>query len=321
MANNIAGMAATGTYSDAFTQDLTAQVTWTVSDTSIITIGANTGAITIAGAGLIYGGIVGVTATLAPGTPGTSSLIVVPSDSGTVAPRMPMLDAHWQALGLSPWGGWWGCQESSGYLVGSGSAGFTLQAGGMSTLTYRDAVAGWTRRGLTSQSGSVNGAGWSASASIGPNIQTTSTALLGYIKNKTVAGTINVFGWVRDGSVTTAQFCIQQKANGIPTVNVSGSATNFTTSHDDGRVHPFLLVLDRTNSRAKAYSDLDKVTGTFPATAFYDQTKGYGGVGGFASPSGTLVYMAYCTGSVAEALSDNGRASAFLKALGWSVGW
>src|SRR5262245_36558233 len=122
-------MTATGSYSDAHTENDTTDVAWSVSDTSITTIGLHTGLLTTQPAGKIWGATVGVTATLSPGTPGTASLLVIASDSGSVAPRMPQQDSHWQALGLSPWGAYGGLQEPSGSnVVLSGSAGYTLTA-------------------------------------------------------------------------------------------------------------------------------------------------------------------------------------------------
>ena len=50
------------------------------------------------------------------------------------------------------------------------------------------------------------------------------------------------------------------------------------------------------------------------------------GFGGFAAPtnsatSGTYLYCAFTTGTLAESLSTDGVASAFLKSMGWSPTW
>src|SRR4051812_23301994 len=126
MPQNITQFTATGTFSDTSTVDITNTAAWAVSDSSIVIVGAANGQVTIQAAGKIWGADVGLTATLAPGTAGTASLVVIASDSGSVAPRMPQQDNHWVALGLSPWGAYGGCQEPTGTLVLSGSAGYTL---------------------------------------------------------------------------------------------------------------------------------------------------------------------------------------------------
>lgn len=115
----------------------------------------------------------------------------------------------------------------------------------------------------------------------------------------------------------------------------SGSTTTGSQSIQDGRAHPLLLVYDKTNSRVKAYSDLEAVTGTFHKTVIRNSTTasffwgastqhnpGSGqNPGNAIAASGNFIWAAACTGSTAEQFSDDGKASKFLKDLGWTVSW
>jgi hypothetical protein len=236
-----------------------------------------------------------------------------------------MSDAQWQALGLSPWGGMWGCQEGSGSdLVGSGSAPFTLTTNNSAAsgrCFWRQPQANWARVGLN-VSGAGNNTGWLAPAGTGPSVQNTSQAWLGYILFGANVGSARfLFGVAGPNAASVQMFGLNHQVSGTPRVVSSGTFVNATTNHNDGRVHPCLLVLDLTNSRVKMYTDLDKVTGSFPATAFYDGPKGFGTPTGTPTPTGTLFWAAYCTGALAESLSDNMRASLFLKTLGWNPPW
>ena len=104
-------------------------------------------------------------------------------------------------------------------------------------------------------------------------------------------------------------------------MNCSGTVTTGINSHVDGRAHPFLAVYDVTNSRAKLYTDLEAITGSF-GVLNVSPALGMGAlVSGQTAASASHLYFAVSTGSVAEALSDNGRASQFLKALGWTLTW
>ncbi len=106
--------------------------------------------------------------------------------------------------------------------------------------------------------------------------------------------------------------------------SAGASATGAVTFSGD-RVHPFMVVYDKTNSRIKFYNDMEKLTGSFNATAIINSVTASIGFGGVSqqrtAASGTYVWGALCTGTLAETFSDDGVASAFLKTLGWTIPW
>lgn len=331
MGQNLAGMTATGTYSDSSTADITNTVAWSVSDSSIASINAANGIVTIAAAGKIWGGDIGVTATLAPGTPGTASLLVIASDSGSVAPLMPQQNNHWTALGLSPWGSWWGVQEASGSdtLIGSGSAPYNLgraDGTGGEGIGARQGgtLTNWTRACIT-LSGST-GQSLTASAGFGPNPGSTSTAFLGYGQlgqNGAVVGS-----WFMGHIAGTAA-----QRSGIQTVaSTSRTALSFLSNlgskrlvgpvgnqHSD-RVHPFLYIYNKTSAEAWCFSDIVLAMSSSHA-ALSDNTKGFGPISTSAASSASWVWLATATGSIVERLCDPSASADFLTRLGWSVPW
>ncbi len=318
---------ATGSYSDLTSRDDTENATWTFSGEAIITLNdtpGNKGRTQQTTWGQVNGGSVWVTASIGA-VSDTAVARVVPNDSATLNNiKMPMSTAQWQALGLSPWGGMWGCQEGSGSdLVASGTDPFTLVTNNNAAAGrcfWQQPQASWARVGLNA-SGTGNNTGWLAPAGTGPSVQTTSQAWLGYMLFGGNIGAARFTFGVSSVTAPAQMFGLNNQVTGVPRLAVSGNFTGATSVHTDGRVHPVLLVLDLTNSRTKMYTDLDKVTGSFPATALYDGPKGFGTPTGTPTPTGTMFWMAYCTGALAESLSDNTKASLFLKTLGWTVAW
>lgn len=319
--------AVTASYSDGSTQVDPVGILWSIpvaatemrfdGGVSPLSFRFDPPAIKIAG----VGGWVTASFTGSPITD-TAPVVLVANDSGSNAIRMPQSDEQWQVLGLSPWGGWWGCQEGSGSdLVGSGSVPFTLtQKNGAVTARCQWAKpeVDWLRTSIHVSGGGGSNTGWSANAGTGPNIQTTSIAFLGYFLVADVPSNRHFFGWVVGGN---GMLTFTQLANGLPRFIASGSTFDGAQTLGDGRLHPILLIKDGTNSRTKFYTDLEKITGSWPSTAFYDGPKGFGGHGTTGAPSGSCVFMAYCTGSVAERFSDDGAASDLLKKLGWQPPW
>lgn len=147
MTQNITQFSATASYSDNTTGSVTLTANWQTSDTGIASVNSS-GVVTINAGGKIWGGDIGITASVGSAF-GTGTILVISSDSGSVFPKMPQQDNHWQLLGLSPWGAYGGCQELTGNLVLSGSAGYTLtaNAGSGAGIQYGQSITGggWTR--------------------------------------------------------------------------------------------------------------------------------------------------------------------------------
>ncbi len=329
---NINQWTATGSYSDASTADITNNVTWTVSDPAV-SIVSSTGLVTIESAGKIWGANVGVTATLAPGTPGTGTIMCIASDSGSVSPRMPQQNDHWQALGLSPWGSWWGFQEASGsdFFIGSGSDNFALtaSAGGGQGILYQQATRGnvWTRSAVSITGTLSPDTRIYATASVGPNYQTTSVAYLGYIETGEMPGSCPIFGGISSkiidrhmvvsavGGPRRGQLDLRVGNTGLK--QLIGNNMRF-----DDRVHPFLLIRNAATSEVRCYTDTCvSFSGSFSPSA--DGEKGFGGntLAGSTIPSASLLWMAMATGSIVERLCDYSASADFLTRLGWNVEW
>lgn len=326
---NIAQFTATGSFSDASTSDITALATW--SNTSDETILANDGGgvYFIADAGKIWGGQVDITATLAPGTPGTASVIVVASDSGTVAPRMPQSDVQWQALGLSPWGAYGGLQEVTASLVLSGSAAYTLTfvgAGGAGDpFVYRQTIPGWTRKGIEMKD-VATGARFRAAAGTGPNGTATPFAMLWYGTVVRTGNTSRYMGGLNINGTATQRIALRTDASAFGGVDLNarnsfkGMIHSRGTYYDD-RIHPFLMVYDPATGDLHAYSDLGIATTGSVADLFLDGEKGLGAPSNNATCSASFTYFASCTGSVALALMNPSGAADFLQNMGWNVPW
>lgn len=322
-------MTCTGSYADSSTQDLTNTVTWAVSDTSIVTVvpnGGFGGTFTVQPAGQVWGATIGVTATLAPGTPGTASMLVISSDSGSVAPRMPQQDSHWQALGLSPWGAYFGLQELTGNLVGSGSAGYTLQVGGGSSFTYGATTPGWTRTGLV-MTGSA-GIRAAAASGTGPNVNGTSTAWLCYAQvgpstvSTPIMGLLGASSGQRGFVETDSQRASSGQLNLNAMTRQLALVGPLTMRHDD-RIHPLVVIANRTTKEVWSFTDQALIMSGGVTTWFGDDSKGLGAINTSvaAAASATFVFFATATGSIVENLCSPLSASAFLTALGWAPTW
>lgn len=234
----------------------------------------------------------------------------VPNENGIY---FPVVDADWQAIGVSPWGSVWGMQEGTGSLVGSGSAAFTLAPAG--SPVYRRPVSGWSRVGIAATSGTAQGL--RAASGTGPDITQTAVAWLGYFLIKTPSANKHVLGGMNPP--LSSQYTYLQVNNGTIAIFAGGAQANGAAAynHDDGAVHPVLIVA-QSQVGASLFTDMDKAVRTF-ATALQEGPKGIGPLTSTGnSPNETCIYLACCSGSVAAALRASGSAAAFLTSLGWN---
>ncbi len=317
---------ATGTYSDTSTGIIDNEVTWTATDAGLLTIGATTGIATPTAAALVFGAMTGITASLS-GVVGSADVHIIALDSGTI--RMPLVDAHWVDAGLSPWGTTFGLQEATGSCIGSGSAGYTLTAKDGATSgagkQYRQAVTNgnWNRVGIQCSGGL--GEQLVAVSGVGPNVNATSTAWLAYMimnpgptfnYSAGIIGSVaaNRLAVATDGAVNSIGNCALNCQNKLK--NVTGPYMRM-----DDRVHPYLLVYNRTSQEAWLATDNGIMMSGGIALGFNDDLKGFGGPTSAASPSATFVYFASATGSIVEPLASPSGAADFLTRLGWTVSW
>ncbi len=326
--------AATGTYSDASSANVSSQTSWVVSDNSkFVVTTAGTGSAIIGGH--LYGANVGITGTIGA-VAGTGTVVVVSSDSASFgavpyAIKTPMQDDHWQVLGLSPWGSYWGLQEPSGSnCVSSGSTQLTMVP--LRDVSMLRNPAGWVRNGLSvtkaGQLGTMRTPSYPFnSAALATGVAIMSYSRINVIASRTIMGQCSGT-LTRDGG-QTADMLLKLGSNNngsglILDYSGSGGGIGLATPHVDGRFHPLLIVYDPVNSRIKAYSDLDVITGSFPgAIGTGSNALGMGWLGENSNGTGDHdhIYFAVATGSVATALSDDGKAAAFLKKLGWTPRW
>ena len=329
MAQNISQFTATGSYSDSTTANITTAVTWSVSDTSIATVGAHTGLLYMTNAGRIWGGTIGLTASLSPGTPGTASVVVVASDSGSVAPRMPQSDDQWVALGLSPWGSYWGMQEPTGSLVSSGSVSLTLTntiAAGGGVTNYQQQIPGMMRLGIV-LSGTNAGASPQLRASATPNIALTSSAFLTYAVVPPGAPGLGIVGTISNGAASVLNAVTDSSNAGFSGLSAKFGARSLelicpTTINHGDRVHPILVVSNVTTGDVLIASDIGVITSAsavFTAPGVCGLGAWPTSVGGAASAS--FCYFAMATGSIVEPLASTSGAADFLSRLGWNVKW
>ncbi len=325
MAQNISQMNVTGTFTDG-----TAQTpAWSVSDTSLVTIGAGNGVLTIQSAGKIWGGNVGVTATLDSLPSQSASIHVIASDSGSAAPRMPQLDVHWTDLGLSPWGAYGGLQEPSGSNCAlSGSAPYTLTMHGAGAgVQYQQGELNWLRNfmiisgaaglGMSSNSGTANApdpnhasCAWLAYGRVQPGTS------VGHLMGNLTAG-INTFRIGNQNTSHSGEFEFVGPNSTTPGRNLTGPLSDTAES----RVKPFLLVFNWTTGDCLA-ATCDSITLSASCSPFASTgLNGLGAAPGRTAGSGSWCYYASATGSIVEPLTNPQNAAAFLKKLGWTVSW
>jgi len=332
----------TGTYSDASTADINQITTFQISDNSIAFIEGDGGNVYLTpdSAGKIWGATIGLTATLAPAPSVATSIHVVALDSGTFPvgsnvwgyPKMPQLSTHWQAIGISPWGTWFGCQELTGNLAGSGSSPFTLTAaaGGGIGVQYGQSPAGggWLRTGLMI-SGTASQRITAASGT-GPNVQT-SFAMLGYISLAPGPANQAIFGIPSTTASARRYFSNNTVAYsgvinaGFANVTFQPICGNVPARHTD-RVHPYLFVHTWNNSTLSGSTFIATdicwfASGGIDDRLTVDDIKGLSNISTNASLSSSVFFMAFCTGSVAESYASISGSGDLLSRLGWVPEW
>lgn len=238
-----------------------------------------------------------------------TSGVVIPQD-GPGSVYVPETNAQFSALtGVTPLSIWL-CQEASGNLV---------DVNGVNTLTknalghlYQQAVAGWTRKAVTTVDGTANQK-W-VNTTTAPNASADSIAFLAYIRTPSAPAatrTLLVAGTTLEHRVASGLSKARYTVLGVNT----DSASTFA----DGTVRPVLIVYDRTNSAAVMYTNQDVVTGTYGAGVLGINVAL--GAGGASAADAGFLYAAIWTGAAAEALRVTATARTFLQSLNWTIPW
>lgn len=195
----------------------------------------------------------------------------------------------------------WDCTEGSGNLaddIGS----LTLTAG--TTPLYAQAASGWSGTGVAADDNTSDR--FVAAAATGPDPSTTSQVWLYVMHIGTEPTAGRVWGGINMGSATLCcrlQFAPSAGTNKLR-INVVGTSTDGAADYAVGD-YVIAVRYDRAASVAKAYSNLETVTGTYSSTVA-DGNKGFGQ----SAPGDCQIFlMAMWSGAAAEALDDSAIAT------------
>lgn len=246
----------------------------------------------------------------------TTTVLLVTKDTVS-GRRVPVSSAEWDnlitrySLAVAAPTSLWGFQETSGSIADA-IGSLTLTANG--TPGYDQAVTGWTRKGV----GFTDGAAaqrFMAAAAAGPNPTTTSQTWMFYASCTATPAAVRTVMCISDTGATQHQLRVTTgPVMRLAVVNVNTDGADSPTN--DG-IQPWVLKYDRTNSEAKAYTALEKLTGTYSAGVL-DGRKGIGAAASSAV-TGQCIYGAMWSGANGEISDANMKL--MLQALGWTIAW
>jgi hypothetical protein len=200
----------------------------------------------------------------------------------------------------------WLCQESSGNLTDV-IGGVTLTQTGAGHL-YNQAVTGWSRLAVQTVDGTAGQKWINSTIAPNPNLVSTSWfAVIGFPAAAPVAA--------RDLMANSGTLDCRLSTGGKVAIINSGTATG--TANPLAGVHLVEVKHDLTNSTFVAYSDQEKLVGTYVAVASNPMFV-FGGQTTAASGSAYL-YVAEFSGAAAELTDAQYKARQI--ALGWSPPW
>jgi hypothetical protein len=203
------------------------------------------------------------------------------------------------------------CQEASGDLIDQIGAVPLADAG---TPLFQQAIAGYDRDAVRMDANTDR----FSSASV-PSPYATSVVMLMLVSLPAQPGANLVIGGPHiNGSATGGLFVSHASANGSIFIRVNGNTATGTLDHSSG-VHPILVKYDRTNSVARVYTDLEKISPAYQALSGAFSVGGLGSTAGNVSFCG-LLYAAVWSGADAEAFTD-ANAKALLAAMNFTPPW
>lgn len=198
------------------------------------------------------------------------------------------------------------CQELSGNLLDN-VGGVTLTLSGAGHL-FGQPVAGFSRTGVGTVDNTA-GQKW-LNSTTAPNPNTTSTIYYGVIGypgvNPAAARDVFANGGTLDHRVS---------ATGRITI-INGASTTGTGTVVGG-VHPIMLKHDITNSLFLAYTDQEKLAGTYAAVASNPMFA----VGGQTAVPGDIVYLQLAIMAGASGELTDSQIKSVLQTLGWTIPW
>lgn len=199
----------------------------------------------------------------------------------------------------------WRMQDASGNPADS-IGSFALTASGTG-LAYQQAVSGWTSKAIATTAAATNLLA-NTSASL-PNISTTSQLLLAYAKVTDTATTRDV---MRCG-VSPMLIAQTTGASGVPKVTCGGNNVS-GASDAGGAVRPWVILINRTATSARLFTDQEKLSPVFGATAAGQEI----GFGNLSAGAGTIAYLYAASFFASAAELSDAQVKTLLQTLGWS---
>lgn len=220
---------------------------------------------------------------------------------------VPLTQAEWTELGITPPDYSWGCQDASGDMTAA-FGGKALSPDGVTAgISYRNSIAGWTRKfvGLTGN---------------GSNRLTRTDAALRPALDQSFAGL--VYGAINNSGATRGIFSLggqdewsmAVETDGYPQCrtagnnHVAGAVASFASLTD---VQPVLYVRDCIAGTTKMYTKNERVVGVHAASQAAVGDVGFGG------PGMTAAEARYCLGAIWMGSSAVGLDQRVLEKLGW----
>jgi len=242
-----------------------------------------------------------------------TTVLYVPKDA-TSGKRVPLSQADWDNVFTLTGVSGKTVAHSHGFQEASGNAaatvGTTYTVNG--TLDYQQAVAGWSRYGQGLTETANERQGWASGAGVNPTDN--SVLVFAYIDlTGTPAATRNFLVT----SLGATPMSLRVTTGPLLSINCAGVTANGTANPTTGGVRPFVSRYDLAASVAAAYSDQEKVGGTFSA-GVVDGAKGIGVAGGTPPPM-TVLWDTWFEGSHAEWSEANIKT--VLEFLGWTIPW
>jgi hypothetical protein len=202
------------------------------------------------------------------------------------------------------------------WLMQEAAFPFVDTIGGVSlsgaSATAQNPVSGWTRLAAGTADGTSNG--WSTVSIV--NNAAASYALLAYVALTDTPGsarTVFGFGAAGDhryvGVTTTPRY----------RAGIFLGGTTDGTGTPGAAVHPVMLLVDRTNSRLRVYTDQEIISLAWAAPVAGGALLNFGDQIGIGSAPAHFLYSAGFASAAAELSDANVRT--LLETLGWTVDW
>lgn len=204
----------------------------------------------------------------------------------------------------------WDFQDASGNITRT--IGDDLVAAG--TLDYQQNLTGWTRKGVTFTNNTADAA--AHAAAVGADPSANSVLWFAYIDIATAAVVARQV-LTAGGAAAASEAAIRHDASRFLQIKILGATAQGAADLDLAALRPFVLLHDRSGSRAIAYTEAEKVVGTYNA-GVTDGVKGFGAASA-TSAGMTVSLAAVFSGSDAE--WTDAQVKAVLQALGWTVAW